>query len=154
MCRDGEGYTQADLGGDPATAQTASLLPADVKGYPVAGWWADPRAAAVAEALAPLDWRNLTERKLARRAVGAVDRFTVALLLSGVPGTRVGKLGPVDPADRGDPRVEHLVRMLRSRQWRALSLDRLCADLVSSLAAWQLTWQSTDRSPRGMPDDR
>jgi len=44
--------------------------------------------------------------------------------------------------------------MLRSRQWRALSLDRLCADLVSSLTAWQVTWQSTGRSPRGMPDDR
>jgi hypothetical protein len=120
----------------------------------MAGWWADPRAAAVAEALAPLEWRSFTERKLTRRAVGAVDRFTVALFLSGVPGARVGRLGPVDPVDRGDPRVEHLVAMLQSRQWRSLSLDRLCADLVSSLAAWQVTWQSTSRSPRGMPDDR
>jgi hypothetical protein len=122
--------------------------------FHVAGWWADPRAAVVADALAPYDWRSFTERMLARCAVGAVDRYTVLRLVSGVPGASVGGLGPVDPADLGDPRVDLLVPMLQSRQWRGLSLDRLCADLISSLAAWQAAWESTGDGPRGRVDDR
>ena len=117
------------------------------------GWWADPRAAVVAEALAPLNWRGLTARMLTRRAVGALDRYSVAQFVSGVPGARVGGLGPVDPVDHADPRVEPLVHALESRQWRAWSLDRLCADLVSSLADWQLAWQSGRESERG-PEGR
>jgi hypothetical protein len=108
----------------------------------------------MAEALAPVEWRSLTEVELARRVLGAVDRYTVALILSGVPGARVGKLGPIHPVDLDDPRVNPLVRMLEARQWRACTLDRLCADVVSSLAAWQATWQSFASGPQGMPDDR
>jgi hypothetical protein len=107
----------------------------------------------VAEALAPIDWRGLTARMLTRRAVGALDRYAVAHFLSGVPGARVGGLGPVDPADHADPRVEPLVHALESRPWRAWSLERVCADLVSSLAAWQVAWQSGRERERG-PEGR
>ena len=45
----------------------------------------DERAAAVAAALAPYAWRDLTERMLARRVVGAADRHCVIVLLMSVP---------------------------------------------------------------------
>jgi len=114
----------------------------------------DARAAAVADAMAPYAWRDLTERTLARRVVGAVDRYSVLCLLAGVPGAKVGGIGPVDPADIGDARVDHLVRVLEARQWRSFSLDRLCADLIAALADWQAQWDSSAFRPRGTVEDR
>jgi len=103
----------------------------------VAGWWADARAAAVAEALAPFAWRDFTDRMLARQAVGAVDRYVVLRFVSSIPGAKAGGVGPVEPADPGDARVDLLVRRLAARQWRDFCLDRLSADLITALAAWQ-----------------
>jgi hypothetical protein len=119
----------------------------------VAGWWADARAAAMAEALAPLAWRDFTDQMLARQAVGAVDRYVVLRFVSSIPGAKAGRLGPVEPADPGDARVDLLVRRLSAQQWRDFSLDRLCADLVTALAAW---WADRDSAPGlgGAVEDR
>jgi hypothetical protein len=65
----------------------------------VAGWWADARVAAVAEALAPFGWRDFTDRMLARRAVGAVDRYIGLRFVSTIPGAKAGGVGPVEQAD-------------------------------------------------------
>jgi hypothetical protein len=119
----------------------------------VAGWWADARAAAVAEVLAPFAWRDFTDRMLARRVVGAVDRYVVLRFVSTIPGARAGGIGPVDPADVDDARVDALVRTLGARQWRAFSLDRLCAELIAALAAWQADWESAP-GPGGAVEDR
>ena len=97
----------------------------------------DERAAAVVTALAPYAWRDLTERMLARRVVGAADRHSVVVFLTSVPGTDLGEVGPVEPADAGDERVDVLLSALDGRQWRGWSLGRLCTDLLASLGAWQ-----------------
>src|SRR3954454_21483930 len=91
----------------------------------VAGWWADARAAAVAEALAPYAWRDLTDRMLARRVVGAVDQHVVVRFLASVPGATVGDVQPVEPADAGDERMDILISALGGHQWRGWSLARL-----------------------------
>jgi hypothetical protein len=96
----------------------------------------DEWGAAVAAALAPYDWRGLTQRMLARRVIGAVDRQIVVRVLAGVPGTEVGADLPVEPADAGDDRVHPLVHALDGRQWRGWSLARLCAHLLRALESW------------------
>jgi hypothetical protein len=98
---------------------------------------ADAGAAAVAAALAPYAWRSFTDAMLARRALGAVDQHVVANFVSTVSGADVGVGEPPEPADPGDERVRVVVRMLEGRRWRRISLDRLCADIMSSLAVWQ-----------------
>jgi hypothetical protein len=97
---------------------------------------ADEAATAVAAALAPYAWRELTDRMLARCVVGAADRHSVVSFVSSLPGIDVGAAGPVEPAEPHDVRVDALVMVLRSRRWRELALDRLCVDLVTSLAVW------------------
>lgn len=108
----------------------------------------DGRAAAVAAALAPYAWRELTHRMLVRRVVGAVDRHCVVTFLAGVPGTSVGELGPVEPADSGDARVAALMSALDGQQWRGWSLGRLCAGLLASLESWQAERVSLDSDLR------
>ena len=61
----------------------------------------DERAAAVADALAPYAWRELTDRMLARRVVGAVDRHSVVAFLKGVPGTDLGRVRAGRAGGRG-----------------------------------------------------
>jgi hypothetical protein len=119
----------------------------------VAGWWADARAAAVAEALAPFRWRDFTDRMLARRVVAAADRDVVLRFVGTIPGATAGTVGPVEPTDRGDPRVGLLVRTLEARPWRGLSLDRLCVDLIAVLAAWQADQESA-AGPGGTVENR
>jgi len=97
----------------------------------------DECAATVAEALAPYAWRDLTDRMLARRVVGAVDQFSVAFFLSSLAGTGVGEIPPVEPAEVGDERVDALVRWLYGQQWRGWPLARLCANLTAYLETWQ-----------------
>jgi len=118
----------------------------------VAGWWADARAAAVAEALARLAWRDLTDRTLAQQVVGAVDRYVVLRFVSSIPGAKAGPVGPVEPADARDVRVDLLVRRLAARQWRDFSLDRLCADLITALVAWQAERESAPGTGGGVED--
>src|SRR4051794_11008786 len=91
----------------------------------VAGWWADARAAAVAEALAPFAWRDFTDRMLAGGAGGGVARCVVLCCVSSTRGATPGGVGPVDPAAPGDPRVALLGGGLAVRQGRDFSLDRL-----------------------------
>jgi len=108
-----------------------------VRGGAVAQASGDAPAAAVAAVLAPYAWRGFTEPMLARRVLGAVDQHVVAHFVSTVPGAEIGPADPPEPADPGDERVGALVRMLEGRCWRRYSLDRLCADLISSLSGWQ-----------------
>jgi hypothetical protein len=114
----------------------------------------DERAAAVAAALTPYAWRGLTERMLARMVVGAVDRHSVVRLLLTVPGTQVGELGPVQPADTVDERAGALVSSLDGHQWRAWSLERLCAELVEALSSWQAHRESLDSDLRRLLEGR
>lgn len=93
--------------------------------------------AAVTAALAPYAWRGFTEGMLVRRVLGAVDQHVVTNFVSTVPGAEIGSATPPEPAEPDDARVNALVRMLEGRRWRRFSLDRLCADLISSLTAWQ-----------------
>ena len=104
---------------------------------PVAPWSADARAAAVAAALAPYKWRDVTDRMLARLVVGAADRHGLIAFLTSLPGAEPGPVHPVEPTEPGDPRSDVLVRVLADRPWRQLSLDRLCTDLVAALDQWQ-----------------
>ena len=98
--------------------------------------------------LAPYAWREFTERMVARRVVGAVDRLHVLGFLSGLPGTDVGMVDAVDPVDPSDERVDALVCSLDGQPWRGWSLARLCTDLVSSLEAWQTARDSFDSDLR------
>src|SRR3954468_18658912 len=119
------------------------------RGTRVAGWWTDARAAAVAEALARLAWRDLTDRTLAQQVVGAVDRYVVLRFVSNIPGAKAGRVGPVDTRD---VRVDLLARRLAARQWRDFSLDRLCADLITALVAWQAERESAPGTGGGVED--
>jgi hypothetical protein len=93
-------------------------------------------AAVVAAALAPHAWRELTDQMLARRAVAAMDRHTVAAFLSGMPGTEIGDADALEPAEAGDARVAVLVRALKGQQWQDRSLISLCMDLSAAVATW------------------
>ena len=120
----------------------------------MASWSADPRISAVAAALAPYAWQDLTERMLARRVLAAADRYRVVRLIQSVPGAAVGELGPMEPAGNGDVRVDVLVRALEHRRRRAFSVERVCADLLAALDAWQAERDSFDAGVRRLPDDR
>jgi len=115
---------------------------------------ADPRAAAVAAELAPYSWRDLTEAMLARRVIGAADRYRVIRLIHSVPGAAVGVLEPLEPAASGDLRVGVLEGALQRRRWRGSSLDRLCVDLLAVLDGWHRERESLDSDAPRMLDDR
>jgi hypothetical protein len=114
----------------------------------------DETAGAVAAALAPFAWRDLTDRMLARCVVGAVDRHAVEVFLGGVPGTVVGDGSPSEPADPGDDRVDALVSALAGQQWRGWSLARLSAQLLVWLDAWQRRRDSLESQLRRLLDER
>jgi hypothetical protein len=120
----------------------------------VVSWSADPRISAVAAALAPYAWQDLTERMLARRVLAAADRYRVIRLLHSVPGAAVGEPGPLEPTENGDVRVDVLVRALEHRRWRSFSVERLCADLVAALDEWQAERDSFGAGDRRLSDDR
>jgi hypothetical protein len=122
--------------------------------FTVARWSADGRAAAIAAGLAPYAWRAFTSRMLARRVVGAVDRYAVVAFLSAIPGTDIRSAGPVEAAESGDERVDVLVRLLENRHWRATSLDWLCGDLTAALDLWQAEHESFHSGLRRLLDDR
>ena len=114
----------------------------------------DEPAAAVAAALAPYAWRELTDRMLARRVVGAVDRHSITRFLAGVPGTYWGQVAPVEPAEVRDERVDALVRSLDGQQWRGWSLARLCGGMMAKLEAWQAEGEALESDLRRLLDDR
>jgi len=93
-------------------------------------------AAVVAAALAPHAWRQFPDDLLARHAVAAMDRHTVAAFLSGMPGTEIGDADALEPAETGDARVAVLVRALDGQLWQDRSLISLCMDLSAAVAAW------------------
>jgi hypothetical protein len=113
----------------------------------------DERGAAVAATLAPYAWRELTERMLARLVVGATDRHSIVLLLRTVPGTDIGNISAMEPADAGDERVEVLVTALDGHQWRGWSLARLCTDLLAWLETWQAERESLETGLRRLLEE-
>ena len=113
----------------------------------------DEGAAAVAAALAPYAWRDLTERMLARHVIDAADRHSVVVLLTSVPGTDLGQVGPVEPADAGDERVDVLLSALDGRQWRGWSLGRLCTHLLASLQSWQAEREALESDLRRLLEE-
>jgi hypothetical protein len=113
----------------------------------------DERAAAVADALTPYAWRELTDRMLARRVVGAVDRHSVVAFLTGVPGTDLGRVPPVEPADAGDDRVDVLLTALDGQHWRAWTLSRLCTDVLAALSSWQAERESLETDLRRLLEE-
>lgn len=114
---------------------------------------ADEAAAAVAATLAPYAWRGFTDRMLARRVVGAVDRFVVLGFLAGLPGADVGIEAAVQPAEVGDERVDALLWALDGRQWRRWALARLCAELVAVLDAWDAERESLESDLRRLLEE-
>jgi hypothetical protein len=113
----------------------------------------DERTAAVAAALAPYLWRGLTDRMLARRVVGALDRHSLVGFLTALPGTDVGPASPVEPAAPGDERVEVLVHVLEDRPWQEAVLDRLCAELVTALDTWEAERETFHRDLRRLLEE-
>jgi hypothetical protein len=101
-------------------------------------------AAVVAAALAPFPWREFTDDVLARRAVAAMDRHTVAAFLSGLAGTEIGDAGALEPAEADDARVAALVEVLAPQQWRDRSLIPLCMELSAVVASWLAARDSAD----------
>lgn len=81
---------------------------------------------------------------LARRVVGALDRYVVLDFISDLPGVDAGTVEEIEPAESGDARVDALVRELDGQQWRSRSLVRLSVDLVSALEAWHAALESSD----------
>jgi hypothetical protein len=114
----------------------------------------DQRTASVAAALTPCAWRDLTDRMLARQVLAAADRFRVVRLIHSVPGAAVGGQPLMEPAEDTDARIGALLPVLTGRRWRELSLDRLCADLLTALDAWEAAWDPPDADARGLPDER
>jgi hypothetical protein len=94
------------------------------------------------------DWRESTERMLARRSVGAIGRHQL-MRLSREPSRngrrRHGRLAPVEG---GDERVDALVSALDGPHWRGWSLAWLCTELSSALEAWQAARDSFDSDLR------
>ena len=90
-------------------------------------------AEALAAALTPYPWRRFTPDLLARWVVAASDRNSLGGLLGTVPGSVVGEWDRLDPADPGDPRVDSVFGFLTAHRWSELSLDTLCAQLMTVL---------------------
>jgi hypothetical protein len=107
----------------------------------------------VAATLAPYAWREFTERMLVRRVLGAVDQQEVIGLLAGIPGTDVGVVGAVEPAEGADERLDVLLSALDGQQWRGWSLARLCAELIASLEGWHAERDSLETDLRRLLDD-
>ena len=113
----------------------------------------DERCAAVAAALAPYAWRELTVRMLARLVVGAAYRHIVVHFLAAVPGTAVGGWPPAEPAEARDERVDALAQRLDGQQWRGWSLARLCAHLLRGLEAWRADREALESDLRRLLDE-
>jgi hypothetical protein len=123
------------------------------KDVDVAPWSTGPRATAVAAALAPYAWRDLTGSMLARRVLAAADRYSVVRLIHSVPGAAVGQWEPLGPADGDDPRVRGIASSLRGRGWRGWSVERVCVDLLTALDARQAERDSVEAARGRMLDD-
>ena len=73
---------------------------------------------------------------LARWTISVVDGQSVRELMDCLPGVATGVDRRVEPVDADDVRIEPLVEALHGRHWRALTLERVAADLVAALEAW------------------
>jgi hypothetical protein len=111
------------------------------------------QVAAVCAALEPYEWRSFAPQMLARCVLGALDRHRVLDLVAGVPGAAIGDPGPVEPAERGDVRVEVLVDFLSGHRWRTLTLVAVGGHLLNELDGWYRQRQRFDVELGELLDD-
>ena len=91
----------------------------------------EPEVQAVSAALQPYPWRRFRPELLARAVLAANDRRHLHGLLTGLPGTTVGRWEPMELADRDDPRLTRLVGFLAAHRWTGLSLSTVCRQLLA-----------------------
>src|SRR3954468_10301998 len=94
------------------------------------------RVVAICNAVEPYGWRALTSEMVVRRLLGAVDRLLVLEGIGETPGESARDLTSVEPADRGDDRIEPLVHLMASFRWRDVTLTRLVQLLLEALDQW------------------
>jgi hypothetical protein len=111
------------------------------------------QVAAVCAALEPYEWRSFAPPMLARCVLGALDRHRVLDLIAGVPGAAIADPAPVEPAERGDVRVEVLVDFLTHHRWRTLTLAAVGGHLLNELDRWCRQRQRLDAELRELLDD-
>jgi hypothetical protein len=111
------------------------------------------QVAGVCEALEPYEWRSFTPQLLARCALGALDRYRVIRLIAEVSGGATDDPGPVEPADRGDVRVDVLVDFLTGHRWRTLTLAAVSEHLLTELGRWCRQRRQLDAELRRLLDD-
>jgi hypothetical protein len=70
-----------------------------------------------------------------------------------VPGAAIGDPGPVEPAERGDVRVEVLVDFLSGHRWRTLTLAAVGGHLLNELGGWYRQRQRLDAELGELLDD-
>jgi hypothetical protein len=103
----------------------------------------DPRLQAIHSALAPYAWERLSTEMLARRVLGALDRYWLHEELARV----CGALEPdteVEPAGWDDERVRVLAHALDESHWRSLALAVVCRQALATLDAWRQERQWLD----------
>ena len=94
--------------------------------------------AAACRVLAPYRWQTLTAELVARLVLGALDGQRVDELVASLGAPSAGDSRDVQPAERGDERVDVLVDLLTAHRWRSCTLAALCGRLVRSLDAWRV----------------
>jgi hypothetical protein len=111
------------------------------------------QVAAVCAALEPYEWRSFAPQMLARCVLGALDRHRVLDLVADVSAAATGDPGPVEPAERGDVRVEVLVDFLSGHRWRTLTLAAVGGHLLNELGGWCRQRQRLDAELGELLDD-
>src|SRR3954453_18488084 len=94
------------------------------------------RVLAICTAVETYGWRALTAEMVVRRVLGALDGLLVLEVIGATPGGCACDLASLDPADRGDDRIEPLVHVMASFRWRDVTLTRLVELLLEALDQW------------------
>jgi hypothetical protein len=101
----------------------------------VCGILGEHDVAAVCAALRPFEWPCFTADMMARCLLGALDSHRARQLIADIPGVSAWHAGELQPADRGDARVEVVVAFLACHRWRSLTLPTVCSQVLDVLGA-------------------